>query len=108
MIIAATVVTFAVIFAASGKAAPMRLAIRVLAATDNGKGIWKVIEIKVLSTLWAARWVDEKKLAARVKISKARNSASTMTKPGRASLIMGSQFRKARVVNPPGGGKKNV
>ena len=46
-------------------------------------------------TDWAARWVVPKKEAARVRISKARHSASTITRPGRARRTMGSQFLRA-------------
>ncbi len=42
----------------------------------------------------------EKREEARVRISKARTSAKTIRRPGRARRIMGSQFEKARRVRP--------
>lgn len=46
------------------------------AAIEMGKGIWKVKLRIVESTDWAARWEVPKYEAARVRISKARHSAS--------------------------------
>jgi hypothetical protein len=79
----------------------MRLAMRVEAAMLMGNGIWKVRAAVVERTLWAARWVDDIHDAARVRISKARNSARTMTRPGRASRIIGPQLRREAREKPP-------
>lgn len=81
--------TLALVFAASASVAPIKFATRVEAAMDIGKGIWNVRAVIVLRTLCAAKCDTEKKLAASVRISKARNSASTIINPGIASLIIG-------------------
>lgn len=77
---------------ASDRPAPIRLAIRVLAAMPMGKGIWKVMRDKVARTDCAASAVVERCADASVSISNARNSDITITNPGIASRIMGSQF----------------
>lgn len=55
--VAAQPATFAEILAGSARVAPMRLAIRVEAAMEMGKGIWKVQEAMVERT-------DLKRIAA--------------------------------------------
>jgi hypothetical protein len=47
--------TLADVLAASTSLAPIRFATLVDPAMDNGKGIWKVVEVKVTKILWAAR-----------------------------------------------------
>ena len=92
--------TQAEVFAAGASVAPIRFAIRVEAAMEIGKGMLKVRVVRVERTDWAARWAVEKREAARVRISKARTSASTIRRPGRARRIMGNQFVRARLVRP--------
>lgn len=81
--------TLAEVRAAPLRRAPMRLATRVDAAMDRGKGMLKVVEVTVTMMLCAARWALPNWLEARVRTSKAKYCASTMIMPGRASLIMG-------------------
>lgn len=99
-ITAPTIATLAEVRADSVRVAPIRFAIRVLAAMERGKGIWKVMAEMVPRTDWAARIVVPRCDDARVRSSKARTSASTITRPGRARRIIGSQLWKARVVKP--------
>lgn len=56
-IVAPTIATFPEVRAAPDKVAPIRFAIRVLAAMETGKGIWKVMAEMVARTDWAARLV---------------------------------------------------
>ena len=74
---------------------------RVLLAIERGKGIWNVILEMVPRTDCAASLSVPRYDAANVRISNERHSASTMTRPGRASWIIGYQFVKARLVSPP-------
>lgn len=78
-------------WAASGREAPRRFAIRVLAAMEMEKGKDQVMSMRLAMMDWAAR----------VRISKADSSAITMTRPGMASRIIGPQRRKASGVKPP-------
>lgn len=57
--------------------------------------------VMVASTLWAAKYSVPKRLARRVKISKANHSASTMTIPGKARRTMTPQLDRALRLNPP-------
>ncbi len=57
---AMTTTTLAEVLAAVERVAPMRFAMRVLAAMEMGKGIWKVRLVRVPRTDWAARWVVPK------------------------------------------------
>lgn len=81
--------TFADVLAALTNPAPIRLATRVEAAMDTGKGIIKVVDVNVTKMLCAARYVVPNWLVANVKISKANHSAITMIIPGNASLTIG-------------------
>lgn len=56
-ITAPTIATLAEVRAGSERVAPIRFAIRVLAAMETGKGIWKVMAVIVARTDWAARRV---------------------------------------------------
>ena len=99
--IEAQTATLAAVFAGTASVAPMRLAMRVEAATLIGKGIWKVIPVMDPSTDCAASSVGPSHDELSVRISKARNSASTMTRPGSASFTMGIQFLSALLSKPP-------
>ncbi len=57
---AAQPATFAEVLAASASVAPIKLAMRVLAAMERGKGIWNVREVRVARTDWAASAVTPK------------------------------------------------
>lgn len=92
--------TFAQVRAESTRVEPIRFATRVLAAMERGKGIWKVMLARVERTDWAASSSVPRYEDARVRISNARHSASTMMRPGRASWIIGSQFVNARFERP--------
>lgn len=93
--------TRAATFAASDSVAPMKFAILVEAAIDIGNGNWYVVAAIVDRTDCAARCAPERYDAASVRISKARNSARTMMRPGMASLIIGHQFWSAEREKPP-------
>lgn len=56
---------------------------------DIGNGIWKVVDETVTRMLWAARNELPNCPHAKVRISKANHSASTIIMPGNASRIMG-------------------
>ena len=90
----------AAVFAGLTRPAPMRFAIRVEEAMDRVKGSWNVKTLRVPRTDCAANAVVPKKDEAKVRISKARNSASIMTRLGMASRIMGIQLWRARRVKP--------
>lgn len=67
----------------------MRLATRVEAAMAMGKGIWKVVEVMVMRMDCVARYSEPNWPVARVRISKANHSASTMIIPGMDRRIIG-------------------
>lgn len=94
------IVTLAEILAGPTRVAPMRFATRVLPEIERGKGTWNIILAMVERTDWAAKGVVPRYDDAKVSTSKARHSASTITRPGKASRIIGPQLRKALVVNP--------